>query len=53
MALFDPADYRFADAVSRLAYCNPFLPERVRLERLQQLLAHQAEIQVLRNRRWI
>ena len=33
MALFDPAEYRFADAVSRLAYCNPFLPERVRLER--------------------
>ena len=32
MALFDPANYRFADAVSRLAYCNPFLPERVRLE---------------------
>ena len=32
MALFDPADYRFADAVSQLAYCNPFLPERIRLE---------------------
>ena len=32
MALFKPADYRFADAVSRLAYCNPFLPERGRLE---------------------
>jgi len=33
MALFDPADHRFADAVSQLVYCNPFLPERVRLER--------------------
>ena len=32
MSLFDPADYRFADAVSRLAYCNPFLTDRVELE---------------------
>jgi len=31
--LFTPADRRFAQAVSSLAYCNPFLPERIEWER--------------------
>lgn len=33
MALFDDADRRFAEILSRLAYCNPFLPERLQHER--------------------
>ncbi|MCE9546174.1 MAG: sigma-54 factor interaction domain-containing protein [Planctomycetia bacterium] len=33
MPLFSPAERRFAESVSRLAYCNPFLPERIELER--------------------
>jgi transcriptional regulator with AAA-type ATPase domain len=32
MALFTPSDYRFAQALSSLVYCNPFLPERLRLQ---------------------
>jgi DNA-binding NtrC family response regulator len=33
MALFQPRDRRFFEAVSRLAYCNHFLPERVEHEK--------------------
>lgn len=33
MSLFDDADRRFAEAISRLSYCNPFLPKRLQLER--------------------
>ena len=33
MAIFDPAERRLAETVARLAYCNPFLPERIELER--------------------
>lgn len=33
MPLFDDPDRRFAETVSRLSYCNPFLPERLQLER--------------------
>ncbi len=33
MALFDDADRHFAETISRLSYCNPFLPERLQRER--------------------
>src|SRR5688572_14313215 len=33
MALMGTRDHRFAQAVSDLAYCNPFLPERIAYER--------------------
>ncbi len=33
MSLFTPADRAFAVACSDLAHCNPFLPERIALER--------------------
>jgi DNA-binding NtrC family response regulator len=33
MAIFQSQDRRFAEALSRLAYCNPFLPERFKHER--------------------
>jgi transcriptional regulator of acetoin/glycerol metabolism len=33
MTLFAPAEYRFLETLTRLAYVNPFLPERVQLER--------------------
>ncbi len=33
MTLFPAADLAFARAVSRIAYANPFLPERIALER--------------------
>jgi transcriptional regulator with AAA-type ATPase domain len=33
MALFSPADHRFLEAVSRVAFANPFLPSRIELER--------------------
>jgi transcriptional regulator with AAA-type ATPase domain len=33
MGVFSIPDHRFLDAVSRLGYCNPFLPERMELER--------------------
>ncbi|HEV2970139.1 MAG TPA: sigma 54-interacting transcriptional regulator [Pirellulales bacterium] len=33
MHLFTPPERRFAEAVSRLVYCNPFLPERIEHER--------------------
>jgi hypothetical protein len=33
MSLFDPDQRRFASAVSRLIYCNPFLPERIEYEK--------------------
>jgi DNA-binding NtrC family response regulator len=33
MALFSPTDRTFAEAVSGLLYCNPFLPERIDYER--------------------
>lgn len=33
MALFTPAERRFAATVSQLIFCNPFLPERIELER--------------------
>jgi transcriptional regulator with AAA-type ATPase domain len=32
MALFEPAERRFAEALSRLTFANPFLTERVELE---------------------
>ncbi len=34
MPLFRSDDRRQVEAVSRLAYCNPFLPERIELEQL-------------------
>jgi transcriptional regulator with AAA-type ATPase domain len=33
MALFTASDCRFAQTLSRLVYCNPFLPERLNLQR--------------------
>jgi transcriptional regulator with AAA-type ATPase domain len=33
MPLFTPAERHFAKAVADLSYCNPFLPERIELER--------------------
>src|SRR5262245_55039283 len=33
MALFAASDFRFAETLSRLVYCNPFLPERLSLQR--------------------
>jgi transcriptional regulator with AAA-type ATPase domain len=33
MALFTASEWRFAQALSRLVYCNPFLPERLILQR--------------------
>ncbi len=33
MPLFSDNERQFADALSRLAYCNPFLPERLEFER--------------------
>jgi transcriptional regulator of aromatic amino acid metabolism len=33
MSLFTETDRSFAEAVSGLAYCNPFLPERIEYER--------------------
>jgi transcriptional regulator with AAA-type ATPase domain len=33
MSLFAPAERHFAKAVADLSYCNPFLPERINLER--------------------
>ncbi len=33
MALMSESERRFLTAVSRLAHCNPFLPERVEYER--------------------
>ena len=33
MAVFSAEERKFADALSRLAYANPFLPERIELER--------------------
>lgn len=33
MGIFTGDDRRFAEAISRLAYCNPFTPERVDAER--------------------
>src|SRR5262249_54055471 len=33
MALFQQSEHRFADTLSRLIYANPFLPERIELER--------------------
>lgn len=33
MSLFGSEEREFAEIVSRLVYCNPFLPERVELER--------------------
>jgi len=33
MSVFTPVQRRFAEAVSRLAFCNPFLPERIAWER--------------------
>jgi transcriptional regulator with AAA-type ATPase domain len=32
MALFTESDCRFAQTLSRLVYCNPFLPERLKLQ---------------------
>src|SRR5262245_26377372 len=33
MSLFTPADRQFLEAVSRVAFSNPFLPERLEFER--------------------
>ena len=33
MPLFSPDERGFADAVSRIVGCNPFLPERLEAER--------------------
>jgi transcriptional regulator with AAA-type ATPase domain len=33
MSLFQPAERAFAEAVANLCYCNPFLRERIELER--------------------
>ncbi len=33
MTVFTPAQRRFAEAISRLVFCNPFLPERILWER--------------------
>ena len=33
MALFATSDYCAAEAIAGIGYCNPFLPERVELER--------------------
>jgi DNA-binding NtrC family response regulator len=33
LPLFDDADRRFAEAISGLSYCTPFLPQRLHLER--------------------
>jgi len=33
MALFNPSDRAFAESISRMVYCNPFLPEQVEYER--------------------
>jgi transcriptional regulator with AAA-type ATPase domain len=33
MPIFSTEDRRFAGALARLSYCNPFLPERIELER--------------------
>src|SRR3712207_2802888 len=33
LPLFDAGDRGFSEALSRLSYCNPFLPERLRPER--------------------
>ena len=33
MAIFSEGEHRFVDALSRLAYANPFSPERINLER--------------------
>lgn len=33
MAFFEDADQRFAEAISRLSYCNPFMPARLQMER--------------------
>lgn len=33
MSLFKPAEFRAAEALSGIGYCNPFLPERVALEK--------------------
>ena len=33
MALFSPADAEFLEAVARVAFANPFLPDRIELER--------------------
>ena len=33
MSLFSPADRRLAQRIAALAYCNPFLPQRIEHER--------------------
>lgn len=33
MPLFKPAEHQFASTISLLSYCNPFSPERIRLEK--------------------
>ena len=33
MTVLAPTERRFGEAISRLAFCNPFLPERIRWER--------------------
>ncbi len=33
MALLNSTDWKCAEAIAGIGYCNPFLPERVELER--------------------
>src|SRR5689334_8188620 len=33
MGLFNDSERHFAEALGRLTYCNPFLPERIECER--------------------
>lgn len=45
MSLFSATDRKFSQAVSQLAHCNPFLPERIDLER--EALGRQFEESIL------
>ena len=44
--MLSPADRKFVSLLSQLAYCNPFLPERLELERQALGKAYEAEDQV-------
>jgi hypothetical protein len=51
MPLFSAQDRRFLDALSRVAYCNPFLPDRIELERAALGNEFQPEESVVWSRR--